>query len=264
VKRQGGQGAQARYYARTADEYDAAHFRPGDEHFIALEYACGLFRALRVSSVLDVGAGTGRGSEFLAVRDPALRVVAVEPVPALLEASRSKGVRARVRAVGEELPFADASFDAVCASGVMHHVPNQETVVNEMMRVARRLIVISDANRFGQGPFPMRLIKLGLYGLGLWTAVDKLRTRGKGYLYSEGDGVFYSYSAFDSLTLLSGWADRISVMGTAGGRTGWTGPLLTSSSVMLAAMREPAEAFARPLGQEGRSADLGSPGEPLP
>lgn len=237
---------QVMYYTATAADYEKAHVSAGDEHFVALEYMLGLFRTLSVSSVLDVGAGTGRACEFLAVRAPWLRVVGVEPVAALLDASRSKDVAAFVQGSGDRLPFPDRSFDAVCALALMHHVPKPETVIREMMRVARRIIVISDSNRFGQGSFPARVAKLAMYRAGVWPIANKLRMRGQDHLWSEGDGIFYSYSVYDSLDLLSGWAHRVSLIGTSPGRTGWTGPLLSSSSVMLAAVREPKEAFAAP------------------
>lgn len=237
---------QISYYTATATDYESAHVIAGDEHFVALEYMLGLFQTLAVASVLDVGAGTGRACEFLAVRSPSSRVVGIEPVAALLDASRSRDVAAFVQGSGDRLPFPDGSFDAVCALALMHHVPDPATVISEMMRVARRAIVISDANRFGQGAVVARLAKLAMYRAGVWPVVDRIRMRGKGHLWSEGDGIFYSYSVYDSLDMLSGWGDRVSLMGTSPGRTGWSGPLLSSSNVMLAAIREPKETFAVP------------------
>jgi hypothetical protein len=38
--------------------------------------------------------------------------------------------------------------------------------------------------------------------MGLWPVVDRLKTGGKGYVYGEGDGVSYSYSAFDDYRYL--------------------------------------------------------------
>jgi ubiquinone/menaquinone biosynthesis C-methylase UbiE len=237
---------QVRYYTATAADYESAHVSAGDEHFVALEYMLGLFQTLSVTSVLDVGAGTGRACEFLAVRSPGVQVVGVEPVAALIEASRSRDVATFVQGSGDRLPFPDGSFDAVCAMALMHHVPEPARVIREMMRVARRAVVLSDSNRFGQGPVVARLAKLAMYRAGLWPLANRIRMRGKDHLWSEGDGIFYSYSVYDSLDLLSSWGDRVSLLGTSSGRTGWTGPLLSSSSVMLAAVREPKETFALP------------------
>jgi ubiquinone/menaquinone biosynthesis C-methylase UbiE len=111
-----------------------------------------------------------------------------------------QAVRGGVRGSGAALPFADSSFDVVCEFAVLHHVPNRNAVVKEMFRVARKAVLISDSNRFGQGPRAARLIKLGLYKTKLWKAYNYLRTSGKGYRVTEGDGVAYSYSVYDSLT----------------------------------------------------------------
>ncbi len=240
------QEQQIKYYTETAGDYEGSHLAAGDEHFVALEYMVGLCRTLLVSSVLDVGAGTGRACEFLAVKAPSLRVVGLEPVAALLDASRSRDVASFVQGSGDRLPFPDRSFDAVCAMAVMHHVPEPAKVIREMMRVARRLVVISDANRFGQGSLSSRVAKLAIYRAGLWPLFTDIRTKGKKYQWSEGDGVFYSYSVYDSLPLVVGWADRVNLMATGPGRTGWTGPLLSAPNVMLAAAREPKERFAAP------------------
>ena len=95
------------------------------------------------------------------------------------------------------------------------------------------------ADRFGQGSFPLRIIKLLLYKLKLWKAFDFVRTRGNGYQVSEGDGVFYSYSAFDILHQIQQWAESVYLFPPD--KTGipvWFHPLLTSGSVLLIAIRK--------------------------
>jgi SAM-dependent methyltransferase len=144
---------------------------------------------------------------------------------------------------GDALPFADNSFDAVSEFSTLHHVADPNAVVKEMLRVARKTVVLVDSNRFGQGSLPARLFKLFLYKINLWNAFNFIRTRGKRYQISDGDGLFYSYSVYDSYDLLMTWADRVLALptGTTHGR-GWFHPLLTSSGVMLIAIREPREA----------------------
>jgi hypothetical protein len=108
-----------------------------------------------------------------------------------------------------------------------------------MLRVARTVVVISDVNRFGQGPLPLRTIKLLLYKLKLWNVVDFLRTRGKGYQVSEGDGVFYSYSVYDNLHQIQQWAHNVDLLPIGETRAwSWFHPLLTSRSVLLIAIRK--------------------------
>ena len=131
---------------------------------------------------------------------------------------------------GEALPFADGSFDVVSEFSMLHHVAKPGAIIKEMLRVARRAVVIADCNRFGQGSFPARLFKLFLYKMHLWNTFNFLRTRGKHYQVSEGDGLFYSYSVYDSYDLLMSWADRILALSTSPTHErGWLHPLLTSS-----------------------------------
>jgi hypothetical protein len=67
-----------------------------------------------------------------------------------------------------------------------------------MLRVARKAIFISDSNNFGQGSLISRAIKQSINALGLWPVANFLKTRGQGYLITEGDGLAYSYSVFNN------------------------------------------------------------------
>jgi SAM-dependent methyltransferase len=196
---------------------------------------------LGIHSVLDVGSGTGRGLRHLMRVHPGLELKGIEPVAALSQGAIGQhGVPADmvIEARGEALPFPDRSFDAVCELGMLHHVPNPSAVVGEMLRVARRAIFISDCNRFGQGPMAERLAKLALYKFGLWNAVNRMKTRGRGYTITEGDGLAYSYSIYDSYGQVAAWADRIILIPTSRetSRT-WLNPLLTASHVLLCGLR---------------------------
>jgi len=235
------------YYAATAEQYDTAHVMPGDEHAIALEYVAGLARAVRATSILDVGAGTGRGIRMLRAIDPGLDVIGIEPVAEL----RAVGERAGLSIAdgdGTRLPYRDGSIDFVISTGVLHHVRNPRVVVHEMCRVARLGVLISDSNRFGQGRPLGRYLKLGLHRCGLWDTYQYLRTRGRVFMESEGDGVFYSYSVYDSLHDVARWADRSFVIPTSAPGAHLAGALLTSPAAMLVGLREPR------VGWAGRSA----------
>lgn len=237
---------QVEHYTTRAATYDEHALVAGDEHFVALEYMMGLCVPLGIRSVLDLGCGTGRAVRFIQSRRPSLRVVGVEPVEALVEVARNTSRDAQyLRARGDRLPFISGSFDAVCATGVLHHVRKPQEVVAEMLRVARRAVFISDSNRFGQGRFPSRFAKLALYRAGLGSAVATVQTRGRGFLYSEGDGQFYSYSVYDSEPVLRAWADRVLCIGTSSPQAG-TWPLVSSGHVLLAAMKEQVPGFAEP------------------
>ena len=134
-----------------AKSYDSLHDDP--EHEIALRFLAAMLDFAGVSSVSDVGSGTGRAMTFLKSLKPELRVVGVEPVEALREAAFSKGIKREdlIDGDGYNPPFSEGEFDLVCEIGVLHHVREPSRVVKEMLRVADRGIFISDNNNFGGG-----------------------------------------------------------------------------------------------------------------
>lgn len=66
------------------------------------------------------------------------------------------------------------------------------------LRVAKKAIFISDSNNFGQGGFISRSLKQIINFIGMWKLADFIKTKGKGYSISEGDGLYYSYSVFNN------------------------------------------------------------------
>ncbi len=233
---------QRRYYAETAAEYDAMHVHEGDDNPRTLKWVCSLLRMVEAQTVLDVGAGTGRAVRHLLDNMPGLTIRGIEPVKARIEeAVAKKGIPDGIisEGVGEALPFADKSFDVVCCFAMLHHVPKPDKVVREVLRVARKAVIIVDGNRFAQGSWPIRLLKLGLYKAGLWRIVDYLKTGGKRYILSAGDGVQYSYSVYDSFELMAEWADQLIALPTESYKaTSWFHPILTSSVVLVCALKD--------------------------
>ena len=112
---------------------------------------------------------------------PGLSVRGIEPVAARIEEAIQKKRDSKkgiiTQGTGEALPFEDASFDVVCCFAMLHHVPRPDAVVREVLRVARKAVIIVDGNRFGQGSWPVRLLKLGLYKAGLWRLVELSKDR---------------------------------------------------------------------------------------
>lgn len=236
------------YYQRTAGEYDAAHLVAGDEHFRALERLAQAARRLGLVTFLDVGCGTGRVAEGLRTWLPGARVTGVDLSPALLARARLRlGAAAPLaRGEGERLPFADRSFDAACEFGMLHHVPDPARVLAEMCRVARRAVFLSDDNRYGRGPLPLRLAKVALARAGLWPLVVWLKTAGRGYAFGDRDGVSYSFSVFDSRAQLERWPARVEVIpipAAVGRPSRW--PLLAAPHALLIAVRAEAEGRRR-------------------
>lgn len=226
---------QRQYYEDTAEAYDTSHAER--EHVVALHMLAAFIEMNQVKSVLDVGAGTGRAMRFLKQRFPNLVVKGIEPVDALRKRGHAQGIAEEdlVGGDGSSLPFGDRSFDLVCEFAVLHHVRDPAKVIREMNRVAARMIAISDCNFMGQGRGLLRMVKLGIWSAGLWRVADWFKTRGKGYTYSEGDGIAYSYSVFQNLRLIRSYWKDVQVYATSpdGGRLG--GPLTNAGHVLLIA-----------------------------
>ncbi len=173
---------QREYYTETASRYDTMHRHEvvDDE---SRRLILSILRSLEIGSLLDVGSATERGLKEFASALPGALVCGVEPVSALVQQGVAAGNTEAVSLLqgsGEALPFADGSFDVVSEFSILHHVPHPAAVVEEMLRVARRAVVIVDCNRFAQGSWPARLFKLLLYKIGLWGAFNFVRTGGNG------------------------------------------------------------------------------------
>lgn len=88
--------------------------------------------------ILD--AGCGSGPLFAMLRDRGATVSGVDSSSKLLELARARlGVDADLHLADltEPLPFADASFDDVVASLVMHYLPDWGPTLHELRRVLR-------------------------------------------------------------------------------------------------------------------------------
>lgn len=207
---------QRSYYAATAERYDDMHLDGGREHQLALEFLVGAIQHLRLTSILDVGSGTGRALLRLREALPAVSVMGVEPVEELRQVGHSKGIAAEDLVDGDAtaLAFTDGQFDLVCSFGVLHHVERPERAVAEMLRVSRRAVFISDSNNFGQGGTLARFVKQSINACGLWGAANFLKTRGRGYMITEGDGLAYSYSVFNNLPLIRSACENVHLLST--------------------------------------------------
>jgi ubiquinone/menaquinone biosynthesis C-methylase UbiE len=233
---------QRQYYEKTASRYDSMHAQEGPTDATVAKFVHGLMRTLEVRSVLDVGTATGLGMREIKAGLPEAFVCGVEPVAGLIRQAAVNGGAGSgpvIRATGEALPFPDASFDAVCEFAILHHVSNPNAIVREMTRVAKKAVFLCDSNRFGQGSALARFIKLALYKSGLWGIYNYLRTGGKGYRITEGDGLAYSYSVYDSFELVARWADRVILIPCDRSKEmSWLHPLLTSGGVLVCAIKE--------------------------
>lgn len=210
---------QQAYYEDTAALYDEMHVAGNDEHDFALSILAGLARHLRSRSILDVGSGTGRAIRRLKADLPEVEILGVEPCEALRRiAIHNFDIPEQNILPGDalSLKFGNQSFDVVCAFGVLHHIKTPDVAVGEMLRVARQAVFISDSNNFGQGSTLSRLVKQTLDLLGLWKLTNLLKTRGRGYMISEGDGLSYSYSIFNNYAMIRKKCSSVHMVNTIG------------------------------------------------
>src|SRR4051812_46392667 len=90
----------------------------------------------RPFELLDVGCGTGQSRQLYV--EHTKRYVGIDLSPGAIELARRKFPSAEWQvADATALPFADASFDAVAFSSVLHHIPDFTRALVEARRVLR-------------------------------------------------------------------------------------------------------------------------------
>jgi SAM-dependent methyltransferase len=104
----------------------AAH-REGEDLDLVVEWSKG------AETALDVATGGGHVARRL--REAGVNVVTLDPAP---------GMQPDVVSRGEDLPFADRSFDVVACRVAAHHFEDVEKAVDEMARVSRDRVIVLD------------------------------------------------------------------------------------------------------------------------
>jgi SAM-dependent methyltransferase len=133
---------QAAQRARTfAQQPQRLRFADSDylDHAVWIRPALAWLGELAGRQVLDLGCGHGMAAVVLARRGAA--VTACDISAGYLAEARARaeanGVTVRcVRAAGEALPFADASFDCIWGAAVLHHL-DLDRAVPELWRVLK-------------------------------------------------------------------------------------------------------------------------------
>ncbi|MFD0549317.1 class I SAM-dependent methyltransferase [Streptomyces rectiviolaceus] len=123
-------------YSREADRYDAS--RGGEPRADAAAAAVLGLLPPGTRSLLDVACGTGLVTRRLA--GAGLRVTGVDSAHNMARMASGRLPGAVVLGDSRQLPFPDASFDAVCAVWLLHLLSGAEeaaTVVAECVRVLR-------------------------------------------------------------------------------------------------------------------------------
>jgi ubiquinone/menaquinone biosynthesis C-methylase UbiE len=208
---------QREYYGRTAAAYDHAHLEGKGEHDLAVAFLLSIISCLDIQSVMDIGSGTGRALLKIKQAFPGLKIVGVEPSSELRDIGHAKGLSQDELVDGDarRLDYPDGAFDLVCEFGALHHIPEPSRAVSEMLRVSSKAIFISDSNNFGQGPWISRSVKQLLRAFHLWQVANFVKTRGRGYSISEGDGLAYSYSVFTDYARICRNTRSIHLLNTA-------------------------------------------------
>jgi 2-polyprenyl-3-methyl-5-hydroxy-6-metoxy-1,4-benzoquinol methylase len=107
-------------------------------------------------TILDVATGSGdipsAVVRWARARDMEITAVGLDISPEVLAEANRVTAPSDVHFISGDaraLPFADAAFDVVLCSLALHHFPPQEAIVvlQEMWRVARSAVVVSDLRR---------------------------------------------------------------------------------------------------------------------
>jgi ubiquinone/menaquinone biosynthesis C-methylase UbiE len=101
--------------------------REGEDLDLVVEWAEG------AETALDVATGGGHVARRL--RKAGIRFVTVDPAP---------GMEPDVISRGEDLPFADGSYDVVACRVAAHHFEDVEKALSEMARVSRDRVIVVD------------------------------------------------------------------------------------------------------------------------
>lgn len=121
--------------------YDRGRDHGPDVHNLWMNVVSSHVDEQAIESILDLGCGTGRFSEDLAVRFDA-EVVGIDPSKKMLEQAQKKRRDRRVRyqlGRGEAIPLPNNSVDLIFMSMVFHHFDNPTLAARECRRVLRDL-----------------------------------------------------------------------------------------------------------------------------
>lgn len=107
--------------------------------------------------VLDVGTGTALIPIELCNANSACRVMAIDMAASMLELARynieTAGLITQITLAqvdAKSMPYGDGMFDAVVSNSIVHHIPEPQQCVKEMVRVTRRengIIFVRDLMR---------------------------------------------------------------------------------------------------------------------
>jgi len=118
----------------------------------------GFLKSVRPESLLDVGPGRGRALWAIANALPDMKITCVEKsdwrneVIYAVHAGGVDRITTHHLDISEGTLFDNDSFDVVSALEVIEHIPNAGAAVSEIVRVAKRFIIISVPSKPDNNP----------------------------------------------------------------------------------------------------------------
>ncbi len=97
-------------------------------------------------TLLDVGCGDGLDDELMLKYFKRIEGIDINENPAWNEHRRENLILKKADA--ENLDYPDNSFDTVIEKDVLHHVSDPEKALKEMTRIAKKRIILIEANRY--------------------------------------------------------------------------------------------------------------------
>jgi ubiquinone/menaquinone biosynthesis C-methylase UbiE len=201
-----------KYYANSASNYNSWHadLSVKGSHNFAVSHLLALTKAKGYKTVLDVCCGTGRATK--ACLEHGIEAHGVDISQELInEGIRQWGLpsTAFTCADATQLPFPDKHFDVSCVLGALHHCAVPERIIEEMLRVTRHGMVISDDGNRLAGGVKTILRTLGLFNL-VYRAVFRRPPRTtRRTSVSATDGPAYVFSTEEILPLVRGRFKKI-------------------------------------------------------
>jgi 2-polyprenyl-3-methyl-5-hydroxy-6-metoxy-1,4-benzoquinol methylase len=111
---------------------------------------------LKGDSVLDVGTGLGYGMNILAEKATKVSGIDIDrrSVKYAQKWCSTKNIVEVKLYNGRKIPYPDRSFDVTTSIDVIEHVPDYMIFLREMLRVSRRVMIISTPNRRSENTRP--------------------------------------------------------------------------------------------------------------
>jgi ubiquinone/menaquinone biosynthesis C-methylase UbiE len=111
------------------------------------------------NTILDLGCGDGSIDRILAEIDTKIQITGLD-----LEAHEQwkiphpKNLKFETGSI-DALPYKAKSFDVVVMKDVLHHMPNPEKTLAEVAKLAKKQVIIIEANRYNPISF-IRMVKI--------------------------------------------------------------------------------------------------------